>query len=75
MYTELSEELQRVDRRGNKAFLKEIEENDRMGKTRDLLKKIEYIKGTFHASVGTRKDRNGKDLRENDENTQEYTKL
>ena len=78
MYTELSEELQRVDRRGKKAFLKETEENDRMGKTRDLFKKTEYIKGTFHASGGTIKDRNGKDLRENDEivkRGQEYTKL
>ena len=71
MYTKLSEELQRIDRRGKKAFLneqcKEIQENDRMGKTRDFFRKIGYIKGPFHANVGTIKDRNGKDLRETDE--------
>ena len=70
MYTELSEELQRIDRRGKKAFLneqcKEVEENNRRGKTR-FFRKIGYIKGPFHANVGTIKDRNGKDLREIDE--------
>ena len=55
-------------RRDKKAFLsdqrKEIEENNRMRKIRDLLKKIRVTKGTFHAKMGTRKDRNGMDLRE-----------
>ena len=58
--------FQRVARRDKKAFLsdqcKEIEENNRMGKTRDLFKKIRDIKGTFHAKMGTIKDRNGRDL-------------
>ena len=67
-YTHLNAEFQRIARRDKKAFLsdqcKEIEENNRMGKTRDLLKKIKDTKGTFHAKMGTRKDRNGMDLRE-----------
>ena len=61
-------EFQRIARRDKKAFLsdqcKEIEENNRMGKTRDLLKKIRDTKGTFHANMGTIKDRNGVDLTE-----------
>ena len=67
-YTHLNGEFQRIESRDKKAFLgdqcKEIEENNRMGKTRDLLKKIKDTKGTFHAKMGTRKDRNGMDLRE-----------
>ena len=61
-------EFQRIARRNKKAFLsdpcKEIEENNRMGKTRDLFKKIRDIKGTFQAKMGTIKDRNGMDLTE-----------
>ena len=60
--------LQRIARREKKAFLsdqcKEIEENNRMRKTRDLVKKIRDTKGTFHAKMGTIKDRNGRDLTE-----------
>ena len=67
-YTHLQAEFQRIARRDKKAFLndqcKEIEENNRMGKTRDLFKKIKDIKGTFHAKMGTMKDRNGRDLTE-----------
>ena len=67
-YTHLNEEFQRIARRDKKAFLsdqcKEIEENNRMGKTRDLFNKIRDIKGTFHAKMGTIKDRNGIDLTE-----------
>ena len=63
----LNAEFQRTARRYKKAFLsdqcKEIEENNRMGKTRDLFKKIRAIKGIFHAKMGTIKDRNGIDLR------------
>jgi len=62
------EGYQRIARRDKKAFLsdqcKEIEENNRMGKTRDLFKKIRDIKGTFHAKMGSIKDRNGMDLTE-----------
>ena len=65
-YKHLNAEFQRIARRDEKAFLsdqcKEIEENNRMGKTRDLFKKIRDIKGTFHAKMGTIKDRNGIDL-------------
>ena len=65
-YTHLNAEFQRIARRDKKAFLtdqcKEIEENSRMGKTRDLFKKIRDTKGTFHAKMGTTKDRNGMDL-------------
>ena len=75
----MNEEFQRVARR-DKDFLsaqcKEIEENNRMGKTRDLLKKIKDTKGTFHAKMGTIKDRNGMDLTEAEDITktwQEYT--
>ena len=67
-YTHLNAEFQRIARRDWKAFLsdqfKEIEENNRMGKTRDLFKKIRDIKGTFHAKMGSIKDRNGMDLTE-----------
>ena len=66
-YKHLNAEFQRIARRVKKAFLsdqcKEIEENNRMGKTRDLLKKIRDIKEIFHAKMGTIKDRNGIDLR------------
>ena len=64
----MSAEFQRIARRDKKAFLgdhcKEIEGNSRMGKTRDLFKKISNTKGTFHAKMGTIKDRNGTDLTE-----------
>ena len=67
-YTHLNAEFQRIARRDKKAFLsnpcKEIEENNRMGKTRDLFKKIRDTKGTFHAKIGSIKDRNGIDLTE-----------
>ena len=67
-YTHLNVEFQRIARRDQKAFLsdqcKEIEENNRMGKSRDLFKKIRDTKGTFHAKMGTIKDRNGMDLTE-----------
>ena len=65
-YIHLNAEFQRIARRDKHAFLsdqcKEIEGNNRMGKTRDLFKKIRDIKGTFHAKMSTLKDRNGKDL-------------
>jgi len=67
-YTHLNAEFQRIARRDKKAFLsdqcKEMEENNRIGKTRDLFKKIRETKGTFHAKMGTIKDRNGMDLTE-----------
>ena len=67
-YTHLNAELQRIARRENKAFFsdqcKEIKENNRIGKTRDLFKKIRATKGIFHANMGTIKDRNGMDLTE-----------
>ena len=67
-YTHLNAELQRKPRRNKKASLsdqcKEIEENNRMGKTRELLKKIRDTKGTFHAKMGSIKDRNNMDLTE-----------
>ena len=67
-YIHLNAEFQRIARRVKKAFLsdqcKEIEENNRMGKTRDLFKKIRDTKGTFHAKTGSIKDRNGMDLTE-----------
>ena len=67
-YTYLNAEFQRIAKRDKKAFLsvqsKEIEKNDRMGKTRDLTKKIRDTKGTFHAKMGTIKDRSGMDLTE-----------
>ena len=65
-YSHLNAEFQRIARRDKKAFLsdqcKEIEENNTMGKTRDCFKKIRDTKGTFHAKMGTIKDRNGMDL-------------
>ena len=70
-YIHLNSEFQRIARRDKKAFLsdqcKEIEENNRMGKTRDLFKKIRDTKGTFHAKMGIIKDRNGMDLTEADD--------
>ena len=73
-------EFQRPARKDKKAFLsdqcKEIEENNRMGKTRDLFKKIRDTKGTFHSKMGSIKDRNGRDLREAEDikkRWQEYT--
>ena len=79
-YTHLNAEFQKIARRDKKAFLrdqcKEIEENNRMGNTRDLFKKIRDTKGTFHAKMGSIKDRNGMDLTEAEdikERWQEYT--
>ena len=79
-YTHLNAEFQRISRRDKKAFLsdkcKEIEENNRMGKTRHLFKKIRDTKGTFHAKMGTIKDRNGMDLTKAEDikkRWQEYT--
>ena len=79
-YTHLNTEFQRIARRDKKAFLsdqcKEIKENNRMGKTRDLFKKIRDTKGTFHAKLSSIKDRNGMDLREAEDikkRWQEYT--
>ena len=76
----MNAEFQRIARRDKKAFLsdqcKEIEENNRMGKTRVLLKKIRDTKGTFHAKMGTKKDRNAMDLSEAEDikkRWQEYT--
>ena len=67
-YTHLNAQFQRIARRDKKAFLseqcKEIEKNNRMGKTRDLFKKIRDTKGIFHAKMSTIKDRNGMDLTE-----------
>ena len=83
-YAHLNAEFQRIVRRDKKAFLseqcKEIEENKRMGKTRDIFTKIKDTKGTFHAKMGTIKDRNGMDLieaediRRGGKNTQNCTK-
>ena len=78
-YTHLNAEFQRLARRNKKAFLsdqcKEIEENNRVGKTRDLFKKIRYTKGIFHAKMGSIKDRKGMDLTEAEDikRWQEYT--
>ena len=79
-YTHLNTEFQKIARRDKKAFLsdqcKELEENNRMGKTRDLLKKMRDTKGIFHAKMGTIKDRNGMDLTEAEDikkRWQEYT--
>ena len=70
-YTHLNAEFQRKARRDRKDFLsdqcKEIEENNRMGKTRDFFKKIRDIKGTFHVKMGTIKDKNGIDLTESED--------
>ena len=79
-YTHLNAEFQRIARRDKKAFIsdqsKEIEENNRMGETRDLFKKIRDTKGTFLAKMGSIKDRNGRDLTEAEDikkRWQEYT--
>ena len=79
-YKHLNAEFQRIARRDEKAFLsdqcKEIEENNNMGKTRDLVKKIRDTKGTFHAKMGSTQDRNGMDLTEVEDiekRWQEYT--
>ena len=81
-YTQLNVEFHRTARTDKKAFLneqcKETEENNRMGKTRDLFKKIRDIKGTIHANMGSMKDRNGMDLTEAEDikkRWQEYTEL
>ena len=75
-YTHLNPEFKRITRRDKKAFLsdqcKETKENNRMGKTRELFKKIRDTKGTFHAKMCTIKDRNGKDLAEDIKRWQEY---
>ena len=83
-YTHLNAEFQRIARKDKKDFLsdqcKEIEEQNRMGKTRDLFRKIRDIKGTFHAKMGTIKDRNvmditeAEDIKKRGKNTQNYTK-
>ena len=79
-YKHLNAELERIARRDKKAFLsdqgKEIKENNRMGKTRDLFQKIRDTKGNFHAKMGSIKDRNGMDLTEAEDikkRCQEYT--
>ena len=81
-YKHLNSEFQRIERKDKKAFLsnqcKEIEENNRMGKTRDLFKKIRDTEGTFHAKMGSIKNRNGTDLTEAEDikkRLQAYTEL
>ena len=81
-YAQLNAEFQRIEKRDKKAFLseqcKEIEENNRMGKTRDRFKKTGYTKGTVHVNTSTVKDRYGKDITEVEEiknRWQEYTEL
>ena len=80
-YTYLNAEFQRIARRDKKAFLhdqcKEREESNRMGKNRDIFKKLKDTKGIFHVKIGTIKDRNGMDLTEaeNIKRWQEYTEL
>ena len=80
-YTQLNAEFQRIARRDKKVFLndqcKEIEGNNRMGKTRDLFKKIRDTKGTYHAMMGSKKVRNGMDLTEakDKKRWQEYKEL
>ena len=75
-YSHLNAEFQRIARRDKKTFLsdqcKEIEENNRMGNTRDLFKKIRDTKGTFHAKMGTIKDRNGMALTEAEDNKKRW---
>jgi len=75
-YTHLNAEFKRIARREKKTFLsdqcKEIEENNRMGKTRDLCKKTRATKGTFHAKMGTIKERNGMDLTEAEDIKERY---
>ena len=76
-YTHLNSEFQRIARRDKKAFLtdqcKELEENNRIGKTRDFFKKIRDTKGTFHAKMGSIKDRNGMEAEDIMKRWQEYT--
>ena len=79
-YKDLNAEFQRIERRDKEAFLndqcKEIEENNRMGKTRDLFKKTRDIKGIFHPKMGSIKDKNGMDITEREDikkRWQEYT--
>ena len=80
-YIHVNAEFQRIARRDKKAFLsyqcKEIEENNRMGKTRDIFKKMRDTKGIFHAKMGTKKDRNSMDLTKTEDikKWQEYTEL
>ena len=78
-YTQLNAEFQRIARRDKKTFVseecKEIEESNRMGKIRDLIKKIGNIKETFHSRMGTIKDRNGKDLTESEETKKEVARI
>ena len=81
-YKHMNAEFQRITRKDKKAFLsdqcKEIEENNRMGKTRDILRKIRDTKGTFHAKMGSIKEKNGMDLKEAEDikkRWQEYTEL
>ena len=75
-HTHLNAEFQRIARRDKKAFLsdkcKEIDENNRMGKTRDLFKKTRDTKATFHAKMGSIKDRNGRDLTEAEANKKRW---
>ena len=77
-YIHLNAEFQRIARRDKKAFLndqcKEIEENNRMRKTRDLFKKIRHTKGTFHTKMGTITERNGMDLREAEDSKKRWQK-
>ena len=77
-YTHLNAEFQRIARKDKKAFLsnqcKETEENNRMGKTGELFKKMRDTKGTFHAKMGTIKDRNGMDLTEAEDNKKRWQK-
>ena len=77
-YTQLNAEFQRLARRDKKAFFsdqcKEIEENNRMGKTRDLFKKIRDTKGTFHAKMGSIKDKTSKDLTKAEEIKKKWQK-
>ena len=78
-YKHLNAEFQRLARRNKNAFLgdqcKEIEENNRVGKTRDLFKKIRDTKGTFHAKMSTMKDRNGMDLTETEDIKEEVARI
>ena len=78
-YTHLNAEFQRRARTDKKAFLrdqcKEVEENNRMGNSRDLFKKIRDTRGTFHAKMGTMKDRNGMDLTKAEDSEEEVTRI
>ena len=78
-YSHLSAEFHRIARRDKKAFLsdqcKQIEEKNRIGKTKDLFKKIRDTKGTFHAKIGSIKDRNGRDLTEAEDIKNEVARI